>query len=71
MERHTCISCRKKRYKKYMVKVPILKTKANYYHNENHWVCKECTPILISRLSDQVRQLNKTIQKLLSTPVDN
>ena len=54
-----------------MVKVPILKTKANYYHNENHWVCKECTPILISRLSDQVRQLNKTIQKLLSTPVDN
>lgn len=53
-----------------MKQVSILKIEALGSYTEKHWVCIECTPKLLKRLSVQVGQLNKIIKKL-STGVDN
>ena len=64
MKRHTCIECSKKRYSKFMKRVPILITEAKGSHLSRHWVCFDCIYFLRNRLSFQVRQLNKIIEAL-------
>ncbi len=50
--------------------VYLLKTSAYFHFTEKHWLCRECAPKLVERLSLQVRQLKETVNKLMSTGVD-
>ena len=61
MKRHTCIICSNKRYESKMWCVPFLKTNHKFDSLLITFVCKNCLPEYLKKLSGQVGQLNKII----------
>ena len=70
MSRHTCVICRRKREKKYMLKFKTLKIDIFNSYEVKSFSCTECLKKVIDKMSVQEGLIKKNKLKLMSTQED-